>query len=903
MIVDKTGNMKFCLVMAVCLLHSAANAAEVSAEDAVLAARGWAKSGAALGGAPSGEAAGAKAYDGYFVVTFEGGGHVVLAADTDLNPVISWSKDGEWIDDETKNPVMAMMGGAFSAKAQRVRGDDADGNNARWARYIAAGSTKATAGKARLLSATMTEVAETTDLRVDALLETRWYQGSVGSQNRYCQNYYTPNHSLCGCVATMAAQIMRYHQWPRGAVTFGKKNRLGADRWSYGYGADSDYAKIKFSDDVWGFYEVWANELLDANGERYVNGYQSNGYTASADAIGARYSVNLTKWDPAFGGTYDWSKMPAVPGDSSSEEELQEIGRLCRDVGLTVPIRYDGGGASKTFATLALSLVDTFGYADAKFKSGPTADDIRNGILANLDAKLPVGVVVPGHAIVADGYGYVGNDLYIHFNMGWGDSGRWVMPPVIYDGASIGGSNNKYDNINQILYNIYPEGEEGASIVSGRVLDKNGSPVAGVTVSAAGANSCTTDSHGIYALFLQPGERTVKTSCGSTVATTNLTVAATMNPYIFKDGTINEGNEGYYTSVGNVWGVDLVLQEASETELGWINETAETTGLTGEWSNGIAYDQTTRRAELSGENTFTPLLPSGGNAASLEFTAKFDALTDDLAGMDSDAQMAFCIGANGKFRLWSGGAWVDVSAEGVTPAPDVEYAVRVAFDYRAGRYSASVRDSGGTFRPLLDASGNGNFKISAEASHVGSVIMRGDCLFASLVGTYYTVSGFSPGDITGEDAQITLSEAHAAWLNALAEDRGYVSVSNGVARLSAARFETAYLCNLDVTRDDFDATFGVTGIAVDDEKVAIEVTLERTGAVQSGGKDAPINGVLRFYGAATVDAFMSALSEKTPLADVTLSNDDFADGKTATAEIGRTPGSEDKFFKAEIGGK
>jgi len=56
----------------------------------------------------------------------------------------------------------------------------------------------------------------------------------------------------------------------------------------------------------------------------------------------------------------------------------------------------------------------------------------------------------------------------------------------------------------------------------------------------------------------------------------------------------------------------------------------------------------------------------------------------------------------------------------------------------------------------------------------------------------------------------------------------------------------------DVTREDFDATFGVTGIAVDDEKVAIEVTLERTGAVQSGGKDAPINGVLRFYGAATV---------------------------------------------------
>ena len=902
MIVDKTGNMKFWLAMAVCLLHFAANAAEVSSEDAVLAARGWAKSGAALGGAPSGETAGAKAYDGYFVVTFEGGGYVVMAADTDLKPVMSWSRDGEWIDDEAKNPVIAMMGDAFNAEAQGrgERGEDAGRNNAKWARYIAAGSAGAAPGGRKLLSATVTQVSETTDLRVDELLETRWNQGGVGS--RYCYNFYTPNHSLCGCVATMAAQIMRHHRWPEGEVSFGKKNRLGADRWSYGYGADESHAQIKFSDDVWGYYEVWANELLDENGERWHNGFQINGYHANAEAVGERYKSNLTKWDPAFGGTYDWSKMPVVPSNSSTDEELREIGRLCRDVGLTVPIRYDGGGGSRTTATLALSLVDTFGYADAKFKANPTADDIRNGILANLDAKLPVGVVVPGHAIVADGYGYVDGDLYIHFNMGWGGGGPWVMPPVIYDGASIGGSNNKYDNIREILYNIYPEGEEGASIVSGRVLDRNGSPVEGVTVTARGARSCTTDSHGIYALFLQPGEHSISVVSGSEVARTHLAVAATSSAYIYKYGAVEEGKDGQYSSVGNVWGVDLVLEEASESELGWINETADTTGLTGEWSDGIAYDQTTRRAELSGENTFTPL-PSGGNAASLEFTAKFDALTDDLTGMDSDAQMAFCIGANGKFRLWSGGAWVDVSAEGVTPASDVEYAVRVVFNYKSGCYSASVRDSGGTFRPLLDASGNGNFKISAEASHVGSVIMRGDCLFASLVGTYYTVSGFSPGDITGEDAQITLSEAHAAWLNALAEDRGYVTVSNGVARLSAARFETAYLCNLDVTREDFGATFGVTGIAVDDEKVAIEVTLERTGAVQNGGKDAPINGVLRFYGAATVEAFRSALSEKTPLADVTLSNGDFAGSETATAEIGRTPDSGDKFFKAGIGEK
>ena len=102
------------------------------------------------------------------------------------------------------------------------------------------------------------------------------------------------------------------------------------------------------------------------------------------------------------------------------------IGHLVRDVGLTVPIRYEmGGGEGSAFATLVLSLVDTFQYADAALKVGIDAETFKKGILANLDAKLPVGVIVPGHAIVADGYGYVEDTLYVHFNMGWGAGGAW----------------------------------------------------------------------------------------------------------------------------------------------------------------------------------------------------------------------------------------------------------------------------------------------------------------------------------------------------------------------------------------------------------------------------------------------------------------------------------------------
>ena len=902
---------------------ASASAVEVSPDEAREAVAGWAALQEALaGGARFGASAitGVKTCSGadgkgvFYVITFEGGGYAIASGDTETEPILGYSAEGEWVDDETRNPLLVMLKLDVAAMSEAQNGAARSGARKllsaasavsespaakRWAKLRRAAN--AASARPRLLASTVTTVTDeqisSADLRVGELLETRWAQGSVGGRN--CYNACTPLNSACGCVATMAAQMMRYHRWPQREVTFGKTNRLGDARWSYG-------RTVRQSDGTTdGCWEVWANELLDANGLYRSGGFQINGYQSTVEAAQAgKRKSDYTPWEPAFGGTYDWDKMPAVPSGSSSDEELLEIGRLCRDAGLTAHMAYIGsGGGAPGLAPLALSLVDTFGYADAKFKNAPGADDIRNGILACLDAKLPVGVAVPGHAIVADGYGFAGDEgdmtLYIHFNFGWGGGGSWYRPPVVYDGASLGGSDNKYDSINQILYNVYPEGDEGASIVSGRVLDKDGNPLAGVAVSAGAEASCATDNHGIYALFLSPGEHSVRVVSGSTVATTNLTVVATTNPTkIYNDGNFSTGG----SFVGNVWGVDLKLVEASETALGWINETAGTTGETGEWSGGIVYDQETKKATLSGENVFTPL-PSGGNTATLEFTARFDAVTDDPADMDSDAQMALCIGSNGKFRVWSGGGWVDVSADGITPSEEVEYTVRIVFDYRTGRYSASVSVPGGNFIPLIDGAGSAGFAISSDADAVGRVIMRGDCVFASLVGTYCTISGFAPGDITGEDAEITLTEAQAAWLNALAEDKGYVTVSNGVASLSAARFEKAFLCNLDVTRGDFDATLGVTGIAVDEEKVAVEVTLRRTGAVQDGGRDAPINGVLRFYGAATVEAFRAALATMTPIADVAVDNADFGGGDKATVEIGRTPDSDDRFFKVKIGEK
>ena len=46
--------------------------------DAALAAKGWAQSGASLDGEISADVAETKSYDGFYVVTFHGGGYIVL---------------------------------------------------------------------------------------------------------------------------------------------------------------------------------------------------------------------------------------------------------------------------------------------------------------------------------------------------------------------------------------------------------------------------------------------------------------------------------------------------------------------------------------------------------------------------------------------------------------------------------------------------------------------------------------------------------------------------------------------------------------------------------------------------------------------------------------------------------
>ncbi len=380
----------------------------------------------------------------------------------------------------------------------------------------------------RLLTASVSLESSLDDLRVSPLMQTKWDQKSG------IYNYYTPGHVYCGCVATAMAQIMRYHEYPTASVT----------------------AKTK----------------------------------------ACTYNSTITNLTMQ-GGLYDWSSMPYVPSTANK----QAIGKLTSDAGISVHMNYASGGSGAFVIMAAKAFTNTWNYAQSQHWSssndGTSADGylnstvLENTILANLDAGYPCLLGIGddgdvGHAIVADGYGYLSAQRYIHLNMGWsGSSNYWYYFPV-----NAGGYTFTY--LDEVIYNLFPD--KTGNIISGRVTDKNGVALAGATVTYAGkATVSSSSSGGGWFGGSSSGKKTIALSgstttsdtgvysflvTNATVSITNLTVSlpgyysattsgittAISTSYYIAESYLDDDPTDcrYYTppaTVGNSWGNDLVL--------------------------------------------------------------------------------------------------------------------------------------------------------------------------------------------------------------------------------------------------------------------------------------------------------------------------------------------------------
>ena len=341
----------------------------------------------------------------------------------------------------------------------------------------------------------------------------------------------------------------------------------------------------------------------------------------------------------------------------------------------------------------------------------------------------------------------------------------------------------------------------------------------------------------------------------------------------------------------------------------WVNETAETPSYTGTWTRNVAYGSD-GRADILGDNAFTPYLVSTGNVVTVEVKTVLKGVELDIAGnQESDVQAAVCLSTNGAFQVWThlrqgyggqaGNGWVEVAADGVTPVSGAEYTLRFTVDYRVGTYSVDVRkgdDWKALQSPTPTQNSNSSFPLAYVTNRVAEVSFSGATTFTSLFGDSVAIEGFEGNDevVLENNASIILSAAQAVWLNSCSGGKAAISEALKLVP-SAEIFNEAYLLNFDITEGEFDYIFEITGIEVLEDSVKVEVTL-----VRYGYTNGPINGTLNFYGADTLSAFKSGTA--TSLASKTLDIEtlfDYEDekGETTTVTFDK---DGNVFFDAKI---
>ncbi|MFQ6008680.1 MAG: C10 family peptidase, partial [Candidatus Zixiibacteriota bacterium] len=231
--------------------------------------------------------------------------------------------------------------------------------------------------------------------QVGPLLTTSWHQGPP--YNNYCP-WGDGGRCVVGCVATAAAQIMAYHQWPE----------AGYGSYSYWWGGD------------------------------YSCGGSSPGQWLSAD----------------FSDEYDWANIPDECWFGCSSQEQDALAELNYEVGVAFDMDY-GRCASGTWASLP-AWKTFFRYReemDEVYRWDYSADSWFNVIKQQINQGLPMEYYIVSHAIVCDGWRETAGLKQYHMNYGWDDGhNAWYTLDNLY--CPWEGCNYLYESL---IRNIIPD--------------------------------------------------------------------------------------------------------------------------------------------------------------------------------------------------------------------------------------------------------------------------------------------------------------------------------------------------------------------------------------------------------------------------------------------------------------
>ncbi len=408
-----------------------ARAASVSSEQVLNAVSAWAAANGAAFASPGAATSAAPVHgdDGtnvlYWIVTMSNGGAVIASPDTDLDLVVAVLEkyDGAFPAGHPLPSILKRdMGNRLAVLAARAAAAPSNGRprlsatataastsssasasgdgvsqaiasaNAQWAKYGVGG------GRPRLKADALEDGDASPYVRriVDGFETngryTHWNQDYVASH--YCYNLYTPEHAVCGCVATAGAAILQF---------FNCTNDVGNVLGKPTYGLEKrDVA----------------------------------------------YPYNTTKE-----GALDWSILPKqyggdVEGTGALNDAGRELlGRAAFNMGVLVDMAWDEGGPHTESGALLSKLVDAFkayGFKTSRHVVY-SADEKTDGkeffktIYAQVWCGAPVALGIRGdpggHAVIGCGYARdPDGDEFCRVFMGWSGSGdAWYKFPKIQD--------------------------------------------------------------------------------------------------------------------------------------------------------------------------------------------------------------------------------------------------------------------------------------------------------------------------------------------------------------------------------------------------------------------------------------------------------------------------------------
>jgi hypothetical protein len=218
-------------------------------------------------------------------------------------------------------------------------------------------------------------------LTTGPLLTTSWYQGAPF--NNSCP-MGSGGRSVVGCVATAAAQIMKFWNYPLSGV--GSK--------SYAWSGDDSCPP-------------------------YTN---VGGGTLSA----------------TFSDTYDWANMTTTGAGATLAAQQAALAELSYEVGVAVSMDYGRCGSGSYTADVAAALPAYFNYAPTtavKYHTSYTAANWFKEIRKEFDNPLPrpAQYRILTHSIVCDGYQELAGSNRIHLNYGWNEShNAWYTVDSLY---------------------------------------------------------------------------------------------------------------------------------------------------------------------------------------------------------------------------------------------------------------------------------------------------------------------------------------------------------------------------------------------------------------------------------------------------------------------------------------